>query len=123
MICTYCNKEAKWCENKEIYGKNYGKSFMCYLCKDCDAYVGCHNNTKKPLGTIANKELRAWRIKAHRHIDRWWKNKIFTRKEVYNMLKIIFGREIHIGESDIKTCKDIIEKYPIPKENNTNTLF
>ena len=50
MICPYCNKEAKWCENKVIYGKNYGKSYMCYYCKDCDAYVGCHNNTKFPNG-------------------------------------------------------------------------
>lgn len=64
MICPYCKKEALWCENKEIYGKNYGKSYMCWLCKECDAYVGCHNNTKKPLGTMANKTTRALRIKA-----------------------------------------------------------
>lgn len=114
MICPYCNKEAVWCENKEIYGRNYGKSYMCYLCKDCDAYVGCHQNTKKPLGTIANKELRRWRMKAHEHLDRLWKDKIFTRKQVYQMLKEIFHREIHVGESDIKTCQEIIRKLQKP---------
>lgn len=55
MICPYCKRPAKWVENKEIYGKNYGKSYMMWLCKPCDAYVGCHNNTKEPLGTLANK--------------------------------------------------------------------
>lgn len=117
MICPYCNKEAIWCENKEIYGKNYGKSYMCYYCKPCNAYVGCHENSKKPLGTMANKELRDWRIKAHFHIDPLWKSKKLARGQVYARLNKIFGREIHIGESDIETCQKILsinlldEKY------------
>ncbi len=82
---------------------------MCYWCKDCDAYVGCHNNTTKPLGTMANRELRQWRRRAHRHIDIIWKG-VHKRKrgKVYMVLEEIFGREIHIGESDIDTCKAII---------------
>lgn len=107
MICPYCNKEAKWCENKEIYGKNYGKSFMCYYCKDCNAYVGCHQNTKTPLGTMANAGLREWRKKAHNVIDPLWKNGDWKRKVVYSKLKAMYGRQIHIGESDIKLCRDI----------------
>lgn len=114
MICPYCNKEAPWIENKEIYGRNYGRSYMCYYCRDCDAYVGCHNNTKYPLGTMANKELRMWRIKAHEHLDRLWKDKIFKRKEVYHMLKVIFHKEVHIGESNIEMCKKIIKKLQKP---------
>lgn len=121
MICPYCNKEAIWCENKEIYGKNYGKSYMCYLCKKCDAYVGCHNNTRVPLGTIANKELRRWRVEAHKHLDRLWKDKIFTRRKVYEMLKTVFSREIHVGESDIETCKEIIRKLQKPVQINMKT--
>ena len=57
MICPYCQKEAPWISNEEVYGKRYGKSYMCYYCKDCDAYVGCHDNTKRALGTMANQEL------------------------------------------------------------------
>ena len=105
MKCPYCKKEAIWCENKEIYGRNYGKSYMCYLCKDCDAYVGTHNNSKKPLGTMANTELRSFRVLAHSKIDPLWKNGDMSRKDVYKMLKDKFGKEIHIGESDIETCK------------------
>ncbi len=115
MKCPYCNKPALWTENKAIYGKNYGKSYMCYYCKDCNAYVGCHNNTEKPLGTMANKELRDWRIKAHNSFDSLWKTGFVTRNEAYKILENEFGKEIHIGESDIETCKRII--YKLKKKN------
>jgi hypothetical protein len=108
MNCPYCGKEAKWCENKEIYGKNYGKSYMCYYCKDCGAYVGCHNNTEKALGTMANKELRDWRIKAHEAFDKLWKDGFVTRDEAYKILDKEFGKEVHIGEADIETCQRIM---------------
>ena len=108
IICPYCGNEAKWCENKEIYGKNYGESYMCYYCKPCNAYVGCHNNTTKPLGVMANKELRDWRIKTHDCFDKLWKDGFVTRKEAYKILDDEFGKEIHIGEADIETCQRII---------------
>lgn len=108
MNCPYCHKEARWCENKERYGKNYGASYMCYWCKECDAYVGCHQNSRKPLGTMANAELRAWRMKAHAHIDPLWKEQGWARREVYRFLSQELGKEIHIGESDIEMCKKIL---------------
>jgi len=109
MLCTYCLNQAEWVENKEIYGKNYGKSFMVWLCKPCDAYVGCHNNTKTPLGTLANRKTRDWRKKAHAIFDPIWKNKHIKRDRAYGFLRRRLGHEIHIGESDVNTCKIIIE--------------
>lgn len=108
--------------NESIYGKKYGKSYMCYYCKDCDAYVGCHQNTRKPLGTMANKELRGWRRKAHEAIDPLWKNGQYTRKIVYEMLKDTFGKKTHIGESDIETCQKII-KLGVEKQEKTQKLL
>lgn len=108
MKCPYCGKPAEWVENKAIYGKNYGKSYMCYYCKPCNAYVGCHNNTRKPLGIMANSETREWRKKAHANFDPLWKRKGGNRDRAYHLLKKHFGKEIHIGESDIETCKQII---------------
>jgi len=108
MICPYCKNEAKWCENKEKYGKNFGKSYMCYYCKPCDAYVGCHENTTRPLGTMANKELRGWRMKAHDSVDPLWREGKMPRREVYKMLNEKLGKSVHIGESDIEMCKQII---------------
>ena len=107
MICPYCNKESEWVENKEIYGRNYGKSYMCYLCKPCNAYVGCHQNTKKPLGTMANKDLREWRKKAHANIDPVWKSGKMKRKELYGFLNKVFGFAVHVGESDVEMCKKL----------------
>lgn len=109
MICPKCNKEAPWVENKEKYGKNYGKSYMCYFCKPCGTYVGCHNNTRKPLGTMADKELMQWRMKAHKVFDPLWKEGKLTRRQAYNLLRNSFGKYIHIGESDIEMCKSIID--------------
>lgn len=109
LICPYCGKQVPWISNEEVYGKRYGNSYMCYFCKDCDAYVGCHNNTPKPLGTMANKELREWRQKAHEHIDPLWQSGKFSRHQVYHYLRMIFGKVIHVGESDIDMCKKILE--------------
>jgi hypothetical protein len=109
MICPYCQKEAVWTENKAIYGRNYGNSFMCYYCAPCNAYVGCHQNTRRPLGTMANAGLREWRKKTHAVIDPLWKQGPFRRGQVYSILKNKFGRDIHVGESDEETCKQIIE--------------
>ena len=108
MNCPYCGKKAVWCENKAIYGKNYGKSYMIYLCRKCQASIGCHENTKTPLGTMASAELREWRKKAHKAFDPLWKEKGMARRDAYNILKSVFGKQIHIGESDKETCIKII---------------
>lgn len=118
MKCSYCKKQARFCENKEIYGRNYGKSYMCYYCQDCDARVGVHNNrADKPLGTMANKELRHLRVKVHSIIDPLWKSGKMKRKQVYKLLEDTFGRKIHIGESDEKTCLEIIKIYGKTNKN------
>jgi len=64
MFCPYCGKNAEFVDNKEIYGRRYGKSYMMWWCKNCDARVGVHHNDKnRPLGSMENKELRIWRMK------------------------------------------------------------
>lgn len=112
MICPYCGKEAEWVSNEKIYGKRYGKSYMCYYCKSCDAYVGCHSNSRNALGTMANKELRGWRKKAHAVIDPLWKSRKYKRHTVYLRLSEWFGEQVHVGESDIERCQEIIKVVP-----------
>lgn len=111
VICPYCGKEAVWCENKEIYGKNYGNSYMCYLCKNCNAYVGCHQNTERPLGTMANKELRELRIKCHRNFDKLWKSKYLKRWEAYKYLsELMEVTDAHIGNFTKEECLILLDK-------------
>lgn len=108
VICPKCNEPAPWVENKEKYGRNYGKSYMCYFCKPCGTYVGCHNNTREPLGTLADKETQQWRIKTHAVLDPLWKKQGYKRGNVYYKLDDYFGESIHIGESNIERCKEIM---------------
>lgn len=116
VFCPYCELQATWIENSAVYGINLGKSYMCYLCLKCKAYVGCHNNSKWPLGTMANKELRKKRIEAHNILDWFWKSGRYKRRQVYKQLKLVFGKEIHIGSSDINLCNQIINILKILKE-------
>lgn len=108
MNCPYCGNEARYGPNEEWYGKRYGKSYMCYYCKPCDAYVGTHQNTPRPLGTMANKELRQYRMKVHEKIDPLWKNGEWRRGQLYSFISKKLGYEYHTGESDIETCKKIL---------------
>ena len=85
---------------------------MMWLCRPCDARVGCHENTRRPLGTMADKEMRAWRMKAHAVVDPLWRSGRYQRRQVYERLRDAFGEEVHIGASDIGRCKEIIETVP-----------
>ena len=108
MKCPYCKKEAIWCDNSIIYGRNIGVSHKIYYCKNCGASVGCHNNTRVPLGRMANAKLRQKRIDTHNVVDDYWRYGEYTRDEVYNKLKNYFGFSVHIGNCNIKMCDTII---------------
>lgn len=114
VICQYCGNEARFVDNAEIYnGKRYGKSYMMWWCKPCDAYVGVHeNDPSRPLGELSNKELREWRKLAHGVIDDYWKSGKLKRAWVYSRLTRYFGEEIHVGWSDVEMCKKIVEEAP-----------
>ena len=110
--CPHCKNEAEWVENKAVYGRNYGKSYMIWLCRPCGAYVGCHQNTKRPKGSLATAETRLARKKAHAAFDPVWQSGRYghlTRKDAYNLLKDHFGEQVHIGESDVPRCEEIIK--------------
>ncbi len=107
MNCNYCGKPAEWVENKEVYGRNYGKSYMMWLCGDCDAYVGCHNNTRQSKGTLANKELRGLRKQAHTLFDPLWKEADRSRGSAYAQLVRETGVQ-HIGESTKEEALKVI---------------
>lgn len=85
---------------------------MIYLCRECRAWVGCHPGTDKPLGRLANKELRDLKIKAHDAFDRVWKDKDTSRRKAYAWLaeKLKVPPEYcHIGMFNENTCQKVIE--------------
>ena len=111
MDCNHCKNPAEWVENWEVYGMNYGKSYMIWLCRLCDAYVGCHNNTREPRGKyLAKADLRKARMAAHAVIDPLWKSGKYKRNTVYLRLKEAFGKEVHVGNtSSVEECEEIIK--------------
>ena len=109
VLCPVDGKPAPWVENKEKYGRNYGKSYMCYYCAEHDTYVGCHNNTRQPLGTMADAELRKLRMAVHAKIDPLWRSGDHRRKDVYKALSKQLGYQYHTGESTKETCRQVLE--------------
>lgn len=112
MKCDYCGENAEKVSGKEIYPHRpdlFHKVF--YRCEPCDAYVGCHPGGDNPLGRLANSELRAAKMRAHRWFDPIWRNGSMTRKEAYKSLSEHMGipaAECHIGMFDIEQCKQVM---------------
>lgn len=110
VICPYCNGNAELVDSAEIYnGRSYG---MSYLCRPCWAYVGCHKGTNKPLGRLADADLRHWKQRAHAAFDPMWKQGNYTRNKAYAWLAEQLGLtkdECHIGMFDIYMCQKVIE--------------
>lgn len=116
MICPYCDCPAEWVDNAVIYGKRYGKSWMTWYCRPCDARVGCHQNTMRPLGTMADAALRKTRMETHAAIDGIWRGKRKAKKkrsEMYAKLSDAIGEEVHVGESDAARCAEIVRQARI----------
>lgn len=124
--CPYCGITAVLVSDVEIYGyPGYGGQI--YLCTYCaDVYVGVHKGTKKPLGTMANKELRDWRIQAHAAFDPLWKKKlalrrkqrgpdykkVYARGSGYKWLREQMGlpkSDCHIAMFTVEQCKQVVE--------------
>jgi len=117
-MCPYCGRKSKFVTGRDIFltKKKFHTNFY-YLCKFCDAYVGVHTGTVKPLGRLANKSLRCYRIDLHECFDYIWKNKYMNRSEAYSWLALklkINIEDCHIGVFDLKICKkamNICMKY------------
>lgn len=117
--CPYCMRDAELVTGKEIYPHRsdlHSKKF--WLCRPCDAYVGCHSYNKRhgykgnePLGRLANRELRIAKMAAHAAFDPIWKNGKLSRDEAYAWLATqlnISLKHCHIGMFDEATCRRVV---------------
>ena len=118
VICQYCKGRAELLKGSALFpGKNelYYKKF--WRCKTCNAHVGCHQGTDKPLGTLATQRLRRLRHLVHLAFDKRWKKGRLKkqrrkRSDAYiwlaSELGIIVDR-CHIGMFDEKMCERALE--------------
>lgn len=120
MRCPYCGAHAKLVDSSSvIYHRSYGRAYICSNYPECDAFIGTHKGTDKPLGRLANAKLRKLKKEAHSTFDLLWKSGRMTRTEAYQwlskQLKIPF-KITHIGYFDEAQCQKVIEvclKIPV----------
>jgi hypothetical protein len=111
--CPYCGYPSERVTGKAIYRHRpdlWDKKF--YLCKPCDAYVGCHPDSDMPLGRLADAELRKAKNLAHTAFDPIWKENLMSRSNAYGWLSKqlnIPKHKCHIGMFDIETCKNVVQ--------------
>lgn len=125
-ICPYCGRAAELQDSAMLYdGRSFGAVWVCPGWPACDAYVGCHKDTDRPLGRLANKELRELKKQAHAAFDPIWKARYFRKRREdpsyvkgmarggrYKRLAELMGipkTECHIGMFDIDRCRLAIE--------------
>lgn len=112
IVCPYCNIRAKKVGGEVVYPRRPDlHHYKFYLCKKCGARVGINKVTGKPLGTLANHELRVSRMNAHKNFDKLWKSKKYSRTEAYEYLASamnISTDKCHIGMFDINQCDEVV---------------
>ncbi len=111
--CPYCDKPSALVTGDVIYPHRPDLSEKwLYLCYPCGAYVGCHPGTTKPLGRLANYELRRAKQAAHAAFDPLWRDGKKKRKEAYTWLAEQLGvhvNDCHIGYFDVDMCRRVVE--------------
>lgn len=113
VTCPYCGQPTKLVDSATIYnGQDYGP---IYHCRPCDAYVGCHKGTTRPLGTPANWATRQARKRAHAAFDPIWRERIGPygfRYGAYGWLRRKLGLkrdDCHIAMFDEGQCVRVVE--------------
>lgn len=114
LMCQYCNIRAKRVTGERVYPHRPDLYYLkFYCCTQCNAYVGVHKKSGKPLGTLANNTLRDARRKAHVAFDPLWQDKksSMTRREAYTWLADTLGiafKDCHIALFDLTTCGHVV---------------
>lgn len=120
--CDSCGSlNVAFATNDIIYGVKRGDWPWCYYCIDCRAGVGCHPNTTFPLGTMADKETRLYRLKAHNEFDKLWagEDRFMTRTKAYQWLaeQLNIGFEdCHMGQLSLDQLRTTIDLVKVNYE-------
>jgi hypothetical protein len=113
VTCPYCDANAPLVTGAKVYPHLphlHHKRF--YLCSPCNAYVGCHDGTTRPLGRLADAALRHAKIAAHAAFDPLWQSHQMTRSAAYRWLRKelnISEHDCHIGKFDVETCRRVVQ--------------
>ena len=90
-ICRYCGGVVRLAPAAEVYGAAAARRLgiereKFYQCQNCNARVGCHKGTTRPLGNLANETLRLKRKETHQIFDSFWRERGMTRTQGYHWM-------------------------------------
>lgn len=107
--CDYCTRPT-WLIAGHAVKAEGGVVWACF---ECDAWIDIHPDSAKlkPMGRLANAELRAAKHTAHEAFDELWKWGIMSRPDAYAWLSEEMGLPLaacHIGWFDVTDCKRVV---------------
>ena len=115
-ICRYCGGVIRLVPAETVYRVSSDRLGMknenIYQCQNCNARVGCHKGTNRPLGNVANEVLRLKRIEAHQAFDGLWKQRGMSRTAADKWLAVkmdLPGKAAHIGGFEMDQCQNVID--------------
>lgn len=114
MRCPYCGSTVILRSADGIYRNNKDHT-MLYVCSKypvCDAYVRTHPGTSIPVGTLANRDLRALRKEAHQYFDQLYLSGLMSKQDAYLWLAELLQAPLsqaHIGYLGEYYCRQVIE--------------
>lgn len=121
--CPYCGTQASLRPDSVVHGEK-ARGARLYICDRypmCDAYVGVHEKTGLPLGTLANRRLRQRRRHAHRLFDTLWTSGLMRKRQAYEWMRAKFGLredQAHIGHFSEYMCEALIAECGKFLQNN-----
>ena len=122
--CPYCGAQAVLQPARVVYGDRAKPGKYLYICAHypkCDAYVGVHEKSLLPLGTLANGELRHKRILAHRAFEQFQKTCKMEKWQAYQWLQAKFSLrrdQAHIAKFSAYMCDQLIAVCEEVEENH-----
>ncbi len=116
-ICRYCGGVIKLVPAISVYGETAAKRLgleheHIYQCQNCNARVGCHRGTTRPLGNVANETLRLKRRETHQVFDDYWKQRGMSRTAAYRWLAKQMGLsegKAHVGGFEMDQCQRVVD--------------
>lgn len=112
VVCPYCQEKAAKLFGKKIYPHRPEHAHKIFwACLPCGAWVGCVPGGDKPMGRLADKQLRSAKVRAHEAFDPLWRVGGLSRTEAYAWLQEELGltpEQCHIGLFDLDGCEAVI---------------
>lgn len=115
MCCPYCKGRVELRTAEGIY-KHAEKGEKLLVCSNypvCDAYVRVHPGTETPMGSLANRQLRMLRRRAHEQFNKLYQSGLMNKNDAYSWLAGVLNvpkAHAHIGYLGDYYCQVVIDE-------------